>query len=109
MSEWKLDIVRAFAEAIFPSVREDADLARKAGKEGLARLMEIDGASMDFVTAAVSSKIHPSSHRPRLDHHVGDSLRQLMAVYYTLASGGLAHLCYLCGIIHVCALKRWLF
>lgn len=49
-------IVRAFAEAIFPSVKEDAILARQAGKEGLAKLMEIDGASMDFVTVAVSSE-----------------------------------------------------
>ena len=54
MAEWKVAIVRAFAEAIFPSVKEDAILARQAGKEGLAKLMEIDGASMEFVTAAVS-------------------------------------------------------
>lgn len=56
MSDWNLPIVQAFAQAIFPSIDEDAELARQAHKEGLAKLMETDGASMDFVTSAVSSE-----------------------------------------------------
>lgn len=53
MSDWKGDIITALLGTIYPSIRDDADLARRAGKEGLARLMETDGAKLDFVKAAV--------------------------------------------------------
>ena len=56
MSDWKGNIITALIGTIYPSIRDDADLARRAGKEGLARLMEIDGAELDFVKAAVGSE-----------------------------------------------------
>ncbi len=57
MTDWKSDIITALLGTIYPSTRDDADLARRAGKEGLARLMETDGAKLDFVRDAVSSEI----------------------------------------------------
>ena len=57
MSDWKADIVTALLGTIYPTIQDDAEVARRAGKEGLARLMEIDGASLDFVRDAVSSEI----------------------------------------------------
>ena len=56
MSDWKGDIITALLGTIYPAIRDDADLARRAGKDGLARLMETDGAKLDFVKAAVCSR-----------------------------------------------------
>ena len=57
MTDWKADIITALLGTIYPSIRDDAELARRHGKEGLARLMETDGAKLDFVRDAVGSEI----------------------------------------------------
>ncbi len=53
MSEWKVHIVRALAEALFPALNDDAALARAAQKEAIASLLETSADSMDFVIDAV--------------------------------------------------------
>ena len=68
--EWKLNIVKAIAETIFPAFPEDAELARQAGKEGLARMMDTSASSMDFVVTAVSNASLQCGARSRLASYV---------------------------------------
>lgn len=63
MAEWKVQIVRALAEALFPALDDDAELARQADKEAIARFLETSAASMDFVIAAVSVLCYFHLHR----------------------------------------------
>ena len=67
---WKLNIVKAIAETIFPAFPEDAELARQAGKEGLARMMDTSASSMDFVVTAVSTAFLQCGVRSRLASYV---------------------------------------
>ena len=67
---WKLAIVKAIAETIFPAFPEDAELARQAGKEGLARMMATSASSMDFVVTAVSARRLQRGARSWLDSYV---------------------------------------
>ena len=54
MSESKARIVRSLAQTLFPRLEEEAGLARAAGQEGMAALLETSASSMDFVIDAVS-------------------------------------------------------
>ena len=54
MSDSKLRIVRSLAETLFPRLDEEAGLARAAGQESMAALLETSASSMDFVIDAVS-------------------------------------------------------
>ena len=54
MSESKTRIVRSLAQTLFPRLDEEAGLARAAGQESMATLLETSASSMDFVIDAVS-------------------------------------------------------
>ena len=54
MSESKARIVRSLAQTLFPRLDEEAGLARAAGQESMATLLETSASSMDFVIDAVS-------------------------------------------------------
>ncbi len=54
MSDSKARIVRSLAQTLFPRLDEEAGLARAAGQESMATLLETSASSMDFVIDAVS-------------------------------------------------------
>ena len=54
MLDSKARIVRALAQTLFPRLDEEAGLARAAGQESMATLLETSASSMDFVIDAVS-------------------------------------------------------
>ncbi len=86
MTDWKSDIITALLGTIYPSTRDDADLARRAGKEGLARLMETDGAKLDFVRDAVSSEIFQEACAS--SWHITIASDSLMSVGCSTCLGG---------------------
>ena len=47
--------MRALAEALFPGLHQDAQLAQSANQEAIATFFATSAAKMDFVIAAVSS------------------------------------------------------
>lgn len=62
MCDSKVQVVRALAEALFPALDGDAELARAASREGMAKLLETSAGSMDFVIDAVSLSCSISCH-----------------------------------------------
>ncbi|CAK0733241.1 hypothetical protein CVIRNUC_000246 [Coccomyxa viridis] len=53
MSDTRAEIVRALAEALFPGLQQDAEMAQSANQEAIATFLMTSAAKMDFVIAAV--------------------------------------------------------
>ena len=68
MSDTRAETVRALAEALFPGLHQDAEMAQSANQEAIATFFVTSAAKMDFVIAAVSSWLLSSAEA--LDIHI---------------------------------------